>query len=102
MQFANLTHTQHDIFNIDFDKTIEKGVFYLFIYFLFFFIFFNLFGVFDVVLTAHWEKWKDDQSISNMEAIDNKVYFFLVISLISIPFYCFIKINIKNVMLRMG
>ena len=29
-----------------------------------------------VVPTAHWEKWKDDQSISNMEAINNKVYFF--------------------------
>ena len=32
--------------------------------------------------TAHWEKWKDEGSISNMEAIDNKVYFFLMISLI--------------------
>ena len=52
--------------------------------------------------TAHWEKWKDDQSISNMETIDNKVYFFLMIYLISITFYCFIKINIKNVMLHMG
>ena len=28
------------------------------------------------VPTAHWEKWKDDQSILNMEAIDNKIYFF--------------------------
>ena len=28
------------------------------------------------VPTAYWEKWKDDQLISNMEAIDNKVYFF--------------------------
>ena len=55
-----------------------------------------------VVPTANWESWKDNQSISNMEAIDNKVYFFLMISLIRIPFYCFIKINIKNVMLRMG
>ena len=54
------------------------------------------------VPTAQWENWKDDQSILNMDAIDNKVYFFLMISLISIPFYCFIKINIKNVMLRMG
>ena len=54
-----------------------------------------------VVPTANWENWKDNQSISNMEAIDNKVYFFLMLSLISIPFYCFIKINIKNVMLRM-
>ena len=55
-----------------------------------------------VVPTANWEKWKDDQSISNMEAINNKVYFFLMISLISTPFYCFIKINIKNAMLCMG
>ena len=54
------------------------------------------------VPTAHWEKWKDDQSILNMEAIDNKIYFFLMISLINIPFYCFIKINIKNIMLHMG
>ena len=54
------------------------------------------------VPTAHWENWKYDQSILNMEAIDNKVFFFLMISLINIPFYCFIKINIKNVMPRMG
>ena len=54
------------------------------------------------VPTAHWEKWKDDQSILNMEAIDNKKYFFLMTSLINIPFYRFIKINIKNIMLRMG
>ena len=48
------------------------------------------------VPTAHWENWKADQSILNMEAIDNKVYFFLMISLISIPFYYFTKINIKK------
>ena len=51
--------------------------------------------------TAHWEKWKDDQSISNMEAIDNNVYFFLILSLINISFYCFIKINIKKVVPHM-
>ena len=36
------------------------------------------------VPTAHWENWKADQSILNMEVIDNNVYFFLMISLISI------------------
>ena len=48
------------------------------------------------VPTAHWEKWKDDQSISNMEAIDNKVYFFLMISLISILSIVLSKIILKN------
>ena len=36
------------------------------------------------VPTAQWENWKDDQSILNMDAIDNKVYFFLMIFLILI------------------
>ena len=49
-----------------------------------------------VVPTAHWENWKDEQSILNTEAIDNKVYFFLMISLINIPFYYFTKINTKK------
>ena len=47
------------------------------------------------VPTAHWEKWKDEGSISNIEAIDNKVYFFLMISLISILYIVLSKLILK-------
>ena len=43
----------------------------------------------NAIPTARCEKWKDDQSILNMKAIDNKIYFFLMLSLNNIPIYCF-------------
>ena len=42
---------------------------------------------------VHWEIWKNNQSISNMEVIDNNVQFFF---LINSPTYYFIQINIKK------
>ena len=71
----------HDYTNVIMDSTVLN----------------NNVHVHDIV---HWEIWKNNQSISNMEAIDNKVQFFF---LINSPTYYFIQINIKtNVVPPMG